>query len=102
MSISDDIVTKLLAYKAASVQRTDASRGPVQWTRAYVGDRARVPNFKPIEDEFQPVLAADFQGRLTLPRASDPFNNKITAPASIPIDSSTKIGCKLTESLHTL
>ena len=31
-------------------------------------------------------------------RASDPFDNKITAPASIRIDSSHEIGCKLTES----
>ena len=37
--------------------------------------------------------------------ASEPVTRsrtKITAPAPIPIDSSTKIGCKLTESLHTL
>ena len=66
----------------------------VRWTHVRGGDRARVPNFK------SQRLTSCFVSISSSKPASEPVTRsrtKITAPASIPIDSSTKIGCKLTE-----
>ena len=47
---------------------TDASRGAVHWTRACVGDRARVPNFKSTSEHLPADLwSAAILGRLSLP-----------------------------------
>ena len=100
-SIGDTIITKLLV-PLVSQPGGDVSRGAVS-ADACMCRRlgARVPNFESMKAP-QPVFFCRFG--LSKP-AREPVTcsiTKITAPASIPIDSSTKIGCKLTECLTLL